>query len=248
MSCSCKSFDNGAFTQMIGAMFSIPAMVCDSVRSHLGAAGCRCGKQRHTCDDARIPVANTDVKWLANEGETRLASILIENNRAHAATIILQAQPWTDDAGSLIRGGDLVLSPDRVTLKPGEAVTVAAKIIITKPLEAGRAYYTTIIMSGCPAKPITVGLMVRPAARPEFFALCDPCCGTQPNLLQFCKEPCCEPVSSHCGGSSCGDSSCGCQPCRPWPGCWDPHRHWIDDCDCDLIYLPRLPLDYLRRN
>lgn len=245
--------DNLSSDAALGAMLNLPAMLIGSALGGIASAVSRATRQgRGRVGSGRKShgkgtwIATTDIKWKANEGETRVASLLIENNRAQDALITVKAQPWTDGAGNQVTGGGLVLTPATLNLKPGASEAVKAQVTVAAPLQPGMAYYTEITVGGCSRKPISVGLVVNPAWF-EIFAACDPCCGTRPRFVEICEECCCEPCrcgcecgeTAKCSGCGCCSCSCECQPCSPWPGCWDPHHHWVDDCDCHTILIPR---------
>jgi hypothetical protein len=238
----------------LSALLNLPAAMMVSALESLAGAVKRPKQGRGSCGGGKkhgktgpTSFATTDIQWKAYEGETRVASILVENNRAQATSITLTAQPWIDATGKQISGGGLLLTPSVLNLKAGEAATVEARVQVTPPLGPGMAYYTDIVINGCSRKPISVGLMVSPAGRCQMFVACDPCCGSRPKFVEFCEDTCCEPCCCECGcggaascsGCGCCDSCCCCEPCSPWPGCWDPHGHWLDDCNCDWIYVPR---------
>jgi len=240
----------------LGAMLNLPAMLMQAalggIASAVGSASrgglSGCGHSGHKHHSKGTWVANTDIKWKANEGETRVASMLVENNRSQPTVITLTAQPWIDATGTQVKGGNLIIIPAVLNLKAGESASVKLQVNVVPPLEAGMAYYTEIILGGCSRKPISVGLVVARAGF-EMSASCDPCCGAKPRFIEICQECCCEPCrcgcecgeTSKCSGCGRCGCSCECEPCSPWPGCWDPHHHWVDDCDCERIMIPRPP-------
>lgn len=244
---------NMSSEEALAAMLSIPAMLIGSALGGVAHAVAREGRGKghrsgRKSGGGGVWVASTDIKWLANEGEVRIASLLVENNRAQDAVISATAQPWIDNSGNQVTGGGPIFTPTALTLKAGDSGVIKAEVNVTAPLLPGSAYYTEIVLGGCSRKPITVGLAVNPTCF-DAFAPCDPCCGTKFHLVEFCRDCGCNPCTCKCECgetakcSGCGSCSCSCEcdPCSPWPGNWDPHHHWIDSCNCDVIMIPRVP-------
>jgi hypothetical protein len=231
--------------QALAAVMNLPAAILTSALQGLAQSASCAGSRRpesHSKSACTSACMSTDIKWIAQEGEVRIASILIENNQAQPATIKLQAAPWTNSDGVEVTGGDLMLLPASLSLKAGEAATVRARAHVVAPLQPGLAYYTEIQLIGCPKRTISVGLGVHPQDRNDLFISCSPCCGSRSRFLEVCKDCGCEPCDCECGACDpcrecgCCASCCRCEPCATWPGCWDPHGHWLDDCE--VFYLP----------
>src|ERR1700687_3635501 len=156
--------DNLSSDAALGAMLNLPAMLIGSALGGIASAvsratrqgGGRVGSGRKSHGKGTW-VATTDIKWKANEGDTRVASLLIENNRAQDANITVTSQPWTDGAGNQVTGGGLVLSPTAFILKPGASEPVKAQVTVAAPLQPGMAYYTEITIGGGSRKTILVG-------------------------------------------------------------------------------------------
>jgi hypothetical protein len=239
----CGSVAAGAFEagRAFDAFVSMPVMLFQSALRGLAQWGC--GKSYRTCGST----ASTDIQWRANAGEVRSASILVENNQKTLVAVVPQPQPWIDSEGKQVNGGLLTVAPQALSLAPGEAGTIVVTARVAPPLMAGMAYYTDLVFASCSNRAVSVGLLVNPASRHDLFVACSRCCGTQARFVEMCQDRCSEPCGCGCGCGCdascrkcrCCSSCCCCEPCSPWPGCWDPHRHWIEDRDCDLIYIPR---------
>jgi hypothetical protein len=233
--------------QSLAALFTLPAaMLSCALGSFAQMTGGGCGRSSRDRKVTGSACLSTDIKWIANEAELRVASILVENNQAQAANIVLTPAPWTDSNGNQVSGGNLQIVPPGLTLTPGEAATVRIAVQVNPPLVPGMAYFTEIQLIGCPKLSISIGLVVNPQTRNDIYVSCSRCCGSRPRFLEICRSCDCPPLErgSQCGcdcdccsKSACHDSCCHCEPCSPWPGCWDPHGHWTEDCE--LFYLPR---------
>ncbi len=231
--------------QAMAGILRMPAVVLSSaLGSFAQMTGSGCGRPLRHRKITGSACLSTDIKWIANAGEVRVASILIENNQARAANVTLKPALWTDSDGNQVSGGNLVSVPASLTLKPGEAATVRLTASVSPPLQPGMAYFTEIQLIGCPKRSISVGLVVNPLTRKDIFVSCNRCCGYRPCFLEVCRSCGCPPRECHCesdcgccSGSSFHESCCHCEPCSPWPGCWDPHCHWMEDCE--VFHLPR---------
>jgi hypothetical protein len=238
----------------ISTMLEMPAAFAEAMFRGTGQRGCKCQEPKCGCHDSRCgccetsacPTLTTEIKWQANEGETRVVQMLVDNNRAQPANITPHASPWIDYTGKQVTGGGLQFVPPTLSLKPGESGTLRVVVTVKQPLVPGGVYFSEITLSGCSTRPITVGLVVNPLNRFEYLAACNTCCGTMPKFVESCRKSCGCPPSRKCSCDCRPVSTCEpkCSKCSPWPGCWDPHHHWVDDCSCDLIYLPRSVLEY----
>jgi hypothetical protein len=189
-----------------------------------GSCGDSCGVPSKCHSGFAKLRGTTDIKLEAELDERRIIKFLVENNRSREETITFKARSWIDAYGREFDATQTVnFSPASGTLKPGESVGVQAVIEISKKFfEPGMAYFTEFVLEGCPAKPISVGLLVYPQDRYVHYAVCEPCRRRHGRFVEFCGTGC-----------GCGSSSCGC-------GC-DPHHHWYDTCSCNWYYLPPRP-------
>lgn len=177
--------------------------------------------------------ATTNIQFKTRLGETRIVTFLVENNRSHQAQITFKATPLVDAHGNQVSGSFVTFEPKNVTLETGETTRVKATFAIEEPLRPGVSYFTEFILEGCPAKPISVGILILPENVNEFYAACDSCRRRKGHFVEFCQDP--YPYGrhySHCG-SHCGycGSHCGC--CGPR----DPHGHWLKNWPCNWVYL-----------
>ena len=195
------------------------------------------------------PHATTDIQVRTRLGETRIVTFLVENNRSHQAQITFSASPFIDAHGNQTDGSLVHFVPDSVTLEPGEAQRVTATFTIQAPLTAGRAYFTEFILTGCPAKPISVAVWVLPENVNDFYALCDQCRRRRGHFVEFCHYPYDRHGYRHYGyhGSHGwhGYRHCGCHGSHGWHGyrhcgChgpWRAHGYWLKQWPCHWTYL-----------
>jgi hypothetical protein len=161
----------------------------------------------------------------ARENETRISSILIENNMPDAVTITPAVDPWRDALGHPVNGSEIEFDPLSLHLETRGSGTITATTEIDPAnLQGGNIYYTQIRLEGSRAKPLSVSLTVVRAARHDVFVKTDPCRSQTMRWVEVCCEPddpwwqCCQ---------ECGRSPCCCgsrkKAHRWWELCeWHP--------------------------
>lgn len=245
--CGSLGVDDVSLGRTFDAMLNLPLLLMNS--ACVGMAGAlnpftrkrrACGgfgSRRHlrSCGNTAAWMGCADLAWEASQGEIRVASVLIENNRSETSTITFQTQPWVDSTGKLVEGG-LILTPTTLVLAAGAVATVKITVNVSSPLQPGMTYYTEISLLGCPKRSISLVLSVNPDTRHDLYVPCDSCCGSRSQFLEVCGDCNCDACSCSCEGTS-GSGCCDCRGCCLWPGNWDPHRHWATACD--LFFLPR---------
>jgi hypothetical protein len=237
----------GAFSSLKLARVGIQHGSCGSLCGNGIPRKCQCDRQQlawqqQCCSESSESewYATTDIKLEARIGERRIVPFAIENNRPKAAQIALRVDPqWIDASGHTAAAAPIAFSPGKtVVLGPGETTNVEAIIEVRAPLQEDRVYYARILLDGCAAEPISLGLLVLSDSLRHRF-VCDPCRMRRSPSVEFCCETDetrkCGTRQPRCRHSTSCQSSCGCE----WPGSWDPHKHWTDHGQCSSEYLTR---------
>ena len=142
---------------------------------------CGCGACQD-CDDCTCCVPDADVVLNARAGERRVVAVVLHNRWRRRREVALEVGPWHRCSGDEL-GLKAAFTAEAVTLEPCEDRTV--RLVVSVEPGAGAeerlgdvarcsSAYTDVRFEGC-AKPVRLGVVVRPASCDPVAVTCD--CG-----------------------------------------------------------------------
>jgi hypothetical protein len=168
--------------------------------------GNKCGCA-HCCPDPWIDclpcgplTSTTDIKLEGRFGESRIASILLENNTQGECKFKVGFANFMDGCGQKIDPGNVIqASPMEGSIPPCSCKKIGLMVNLLPPFKPSQVYYGEIRLdTHCDSKVITFGIWIKPDTLVDYLALCNPCYPQKGKLIEVaacdCGCGCCIPA------------------------------------------------------
>lgn len=212
-----SSSNQGAdFTRIAGDLFQIGVKNLKDTMEVLKSANlifgttikknqqCKC---TYCCEDPWIDclpcgplTSTTDINLEGRFGESRLVSVLLENNTKVDCKFEVTLTNFMDGCGQRIDPSNLmIINPRDGVLPPCSCKQIDLLVNLLPPFKPSQVYYGEIrLNTHCDAKIITFGIWVKPDTLVDYLALCNPCYPQKGKLVEVatCDSGC------GCGGNS----------------------------------------------